>query len=76
VKKNQCFLEFKNPGWQTVHLTSEMEFLDINLTKELNLLLHAINNSTGGFTEPFSSLVLKNLTKKIRETRKLKSVHE
>jgi hypothetical protein len=46
------------------HLTSKMEFLDINLTKELNLLLHAINNSTGGFTEPFSSLVLKNLTKK------------
>jgi hypothetical protein len=39
---------------------SEMEFVDINLTKDSSLLLHA----TGGFYE------------KISETRKLKSIHE
>ncbi len=31
--KKSGFFKFKNPGWQTVHLTSEMEFLDLNLEK-------------------------------------------
>jgi hypothetical protein len=39
----------------------EMEFLDINLTKESSLLLHACSQS---------------LLQKIRETRKLESIHE
>jgi hypothetical protein len=55
-----------------------MEFLDINLTKELSLLLHAIHS-------PFYWRILKknvlfsgfkNPYKKIRETRKLQSIHE
>jgi hypothetical protein len=55
-----------------------MEFLDINLTKDLSLLLHAIHSS-------FYRWILKktilhsgfaNLYKKIRETRKLESIHE
>jgi hypothetical protein len=43
----------------------EVEFLDINLTKDLSLLLHAMLftvPSTGGFKRiPYSSLVLKIL---------------
>jgi hypothetical protein len=57
---------------------AEMEFLDINLTKDLSLLLHAIHSPFhwriskktilfSGFRNPF---------KKIRETRKLESFHE
>ncbi len=57
---------------------TEMEFLDINLTKDLSLLLHAVHS-------PFYRRISKktilfsgfeNHYKKIRETRKLKSVQE
>jgi hypothetical protein len=55
-----------------------MEFLDINLTKDSNLLLHAIHSAFywrilkktilfSGFQNPY---------KKICETRKLKSIPE
>jgi hypothetical protein len=55
-----------------------MEFLDINFTKDSSLLLHAIHS-------PFYWRILKktilfsglkNPYKKIRETRKLDSIHE
>jgi hypothetical protein len=44
----------------------EMKFLDINLTKDSSLLLHAIHSSsTGGFErKPYSTPVLKIHTKK------------
>jgi hypothetical protein len=54
-----------------------MEFVDINLTKDSRLLLHAIHS-------PFFWRILKktvpcsgfnNPYKKIRETRKLESIH-
>ncbi len=42
-----------------------MEFLDINLTKDLSLLLFAIHSpSTGGFEGNHTFLVFKILTKK------------
>jgi hypothetical protein len=51
----------------------EMKFLDINLTKDLSLLLYAIHN-------PFYLRILKKTVLfsvlKIHETRKLKSIHE
>ncbi len=54
---------------------SEMEILEINLTKDSSLLLYAIHNvSTGGFlkkTRLYSGL--KN-TRKKHETTKLKSI--
>jgi hypothetical protein len=44
----------------------EMEFLDVNVTKDSSLLLHAIHSlSTGRFL---------NKSKKICETRKLESI--
>jgi hypothetical protein len=55
-----------------------MEFLDINLTKDSIILLHA-------FQSPFNCRILqktilhsgfKNTYKKIRETRKPESIHE
>ncbi len=53
--------------------STEMKFLDISLTKDSSLLLHAIRSvSTGGFkkkTRLYSGF--KNTRKKIRETRKL-----
>ncbi len=55
-----------------------MEFLDINLTKELNLLLHAIHRPF--YWRIFKKTVFfsgfKNHYKKICETRKLESIHE
>jgi hypothetical protein len=53
---------------------TEMEFLDIYLTKDLSLLLHAIHS-------PFYWLILKKTIhfsgfKKICETRKFESIHE
>jgi hypothetical protein len=57
----------------------EMEFLDMNLTKDLRLLLHAIHSlyTTGVFYwKPYSTLVLITPRKKIHETRKLESFHE
>ena len=56
----------------------EMEFLDINLTKVSRLLIHAIHSlSTGGFLKRIRlySGFLKYI-QKIRETRKLESIHE
>jgi hypothetical protein len=56
----------------------EMEFLDINLKKDLSLLLHSVHSlSTGRFlkkTRLYSGN--KNTYKKICETRKIKSIHE
>jgi hypothetical protein len=70
-------------SWISEHLQAvkivftEMEFLDINLTKNSSLLLHAIHS-------PFYWRILKKTilffgfknTKKIRETRKLEYIHE
>jgi hypothetical protein len=59
-------------------MKKEMEVLDINLKKDSSLLLHAIHGlSTGGLlkkTRLYSGF--KNTYKKIRETRKLVSIHE
>jgi hypothetical protein len=54
-----------------------MEFLDINLTKDSSLLFDAIHNLfyLRILKKTNSSLVLKSF-QKIRETRKLKSIHE
>jgi hypothetical protein len=56
----------------------EMQFLDIILTKDSNLLLHAVHSLFYWriLRKPNSSLVFKILTKKFRETRKLESIHE
>jgi hypothetical protein len=56
----------------------EREFLDINLTKDSSLLLHAVHSlSTGGFLKkPDSTLVLKLKLKRIHETRKRRSIRE
>ncbi len=55
-----------------------MEFLGINLTKESSLSLYAIHSPFDWRilkkTIPYSGF--KNLYKKIRDTRKLKSIHE
>jgi hypothetical protein len=57
---------------------TEVEFLDINLTKDSSRLLHAVNS-------PFYRRIFKKTTlfsgftnsyKKIRETRKLGSIQE
>ncbi len=55
----------------------EMEFLDINLTRDSILLLHAIHSPFYWriLIKPYSALVLKKHIKKIRETRKLVSTH-
>jgi hypothetical protein len=58
-----------------------MEFLDINLTKDSSLLLHAIHQSLllADFKENhtlLSAFTLIILTKKIPETRKLESFHD
>jgi hypothetical protein len=55
-----------------------MAFLNINMTKGLSLLLHAIHSlSTGGFfkkTRLYSGF--KNTLKEIRETRNLEFIRE
>ncbi len=55
-----------------------MLFSDINLTINLRLLLHAIHSSF--YWRIFKQTILfsgfKNPYKKIRETRKLESIHE
>jgi hypothetical protein len=56
-----------------------MEFLDINFSKDSIILLHAIHSPLycrGLDRNPYSTLVLKNTHTKIRETKKLKSIHE
>jgi hypothetical protein len=52
--------------------------LDTNLIKDSSLLLHAVHSPFYWriLRKPYSSLVLKLLTKKIRETRKLEYFHE
>ncbi len=54
-----------------------MEFLDINLKKESSLVLHAIHitSTVRIYRKPLSTQVLK-IRKKIRETRKLESIHK
>jgi len=49
-------IKLQSPSWETVEFnffkdSSEMEFLDINLTKDSSLLLHATVPSTG-FNNP------------------------
>jgi hypothetical protein len=55
----------------------EMEFLDINLTKDSSLSLHAIHSPFYWkiSKQQFSPLVL-IILKKIHEITKLKSIHE
>jgi hypothetical protein len=55
-----------------------MEFLDINLTKDSSLLLHAIHSlSTDRFLKKIRIYSgFKNTNKQIREIRKLESIHE
>jgi hypothetical protein len=54
----------------------EIEFLDINLTKDSSLLLHAIHSfSTGGFLKK-TRFYYGFANKKIFETRKLESIRQ
>jgi hypothetical protein len=55
-----------------------MEFLDINLTKESSLLLHACSQSRQKADLKITILFsgFKNHYKNIRETRKIESIHE
>jgi hypothetical protein len=63
---------------EVVGKSTEMEFLDINLTKGSSLLLHAIHNlSTGGIEKNNRHYCgFKNTFKKIHKTRKLESICE
>ncbi len=54
---------------------SKMEFMDINLTKDSRLLLQAIQSPFYITKKTITSSGLKNPYKKIRETRKLESIH-
>jgi hypothetical protein len=55
----------------------EIEFLDISLTKDSSLLLHAIHSlSTGGFKKSRLYFCFKNTHQKVCEIRKLKSIRE
>ncbi len=56
----------------------KMEFLDINLTKDSRLFLHAIHSPFvfWRLKETILFPVFKNSYKNIRETRKLESFHE
>ncbi len=62
--------------WEAVG--SKMEFLDMNLTKDSSLLLRAIHSLFYGWI--LQKIILyygfKTPYKKIRETKKLKSIHE
>jgi hypothetical protein len=80
-KKQQQYLQKKiKTKYQifTFFFIPEMKFLEISLTKDTSLLLHAIQN-------PFYWQILKktilytgfnNPYKKIYKTRKLESIHE
>ncbi len=65
-------------GHYSPKLYLEMKFLDITLTKVSSLLLHAIQSLLLAYRKPHSTLVCKTLKpmQKIRETRKLESIHE
>jgi hypothetical protein len=55
----------------------EMEFLDINLTKDSSLLLHAIHSPfMADFKENHTLLWFEKSLQKIRETKNLESIHE
>ncbi len=60
------------------YTSPDMEFLDINLTEDSSLLLHAIHSSF--YLADLKKNILfsgfKNPYKKIRETRKLESIHK
>jgi hypothetical protein len=55
-----------------------MEFLDISLTKDSSLLLHAIHSTFCWriLKKTILFFGLKNPDKKIHETRKLETIHE
>jgi hypothetical protein len=61
-----------------VKVSSDMEFLDINLTKDSSLLLYAIHSPFcwGILKKAILFSGFKNKYKKICETRKLESIHE
>jgi hypothetical protein len=61
---------------EQVHGVTEMEFLDISLTKDSSLLFHAIHWRISKKTIVLQKTKTKNPYKKIRETRKLLSIHE
>ncbi len=56
-------IELFNTVQRRGSLVPEMEFLDISLTKDSWLLIHAIHSPGGFKRKPYSSLVLKILTK-------------
>jgi hypothetical protein len=60
---------------QHVHHQPEMEFLDINITKNSSLSLHAIHSPFCWWKTIIYS-GFNNSYKKILETRKLESTHE
>jgi hypothetical protein len=62
----------QRPRWQQMAVYPEMEFMDTNLTKNLNIFLHAIHS----LFHWRISRVLNIPTKKIHKTRKLESIHE
>ncbi len=57
-----------------------MEFLDISLTRDSSLSLHAIHSHSPFYLRILKKTILyfgyKNPYKKIRETRKLESIHD
>jgi hypothetical protein len=59
-------------------VSAEMEFLDINLTKDPGLLLHAIYSLLylADFTENQTLFWFSKSIQKICETRNLKLIHE
>jgi hypothetical protein len=57
-------------------LSAEMEFLDINFTKDSSLLVHAISQSLLRILKKTRLFGFKNPDKKIRETRTLESIHK
>jgi hypothetical protein len=68
-----------NPSWPHFFSKSEMEFLDINLTKDCRVFyFHAIHSLfTGLFLKKTSFYSgFKHTYKKIRDTRKLESIRE
>jgi len=54
--------------------TLEMEFLDINLTKDSSLLLHAIDSPF--YRRILKKTILSSVLKNTRKTRKLGYIHE
>jgi hypothetical protein len=63
---------------EVVGKSTEMEFLDVNFTKDSSLFLHAIHSlSTGGFSNKTRLYFgIKKTYKNFQETRKLESIRE